>query len=678
MPNHPNFQKHAGLSLILALAIMLPFVASTSQALAIGDNPSLNASSNTLINLQNDINVHSSDPEFALMDNLFSEGFDSDNHQMVDQNRIEIFTTNIPQLDNRERTIIVYLPSDYETGESSYPVIYLQGAQDVFFQDFETNQVWIHNQPMLDFYTSGYEGEAILVGVDYNPYDKWDEYSPWVNDDMYRWMDPEEANRVEGGDGDAYLDFLINSLKPEIDSRYRSLQDRGHTYIGGYDMGGLISLYAVITRPDVYAKVMALSPAVWFAEDNGVWLSNNQLIDLISSSDLSDEVTFYIDVADEDRSTDLVVRPVIYDAQGKKISFPRAYLEGAYAVVSALVERGHSPNKINSEIAFQPEWSQETSTTSRSMEEKYYFPIFYKHTPSKFESFTRTMHLNRERKIWVYLPPNYNPDSDLRYQVIYVTSAQYMFGEQIGAYLEPKNDWKFDETLDRLYNETGIGTIAIGIEYDNNHPWDEYMPWENKNMYKWVKNADSVNGVGDLMLEFIVDKLKPEIDETYNTNPAAEYTAIAGGSRSGLFALYASLAKPEVFSGSMAMSPAVWMAEGGPRSAVGQPPYWFANNGLDKWLVNNQPPTNVKYFLHIGTNETSGMPGAPYPYAYLDASTKVGWKYVYENGADRIVSRLKAKVPNTNVKYHKTNEDHLPRVWGKYADDALIWFGFYD
>jgi S-formylglutathione hydrolase FrmB len=231
--------------------------------------------------------------------------------------------------------------------------------------------------------------------------------------------------------------------------------------------------------------------------------------------------------------------------------------------------------------------------------------------------------------------------------------------------------------LDRLYYETGIGTIVIGIEYDNNHPWDEYMPWDNLNMYKWVRNADVVYGVGDKFLEFIVDDLKPHIDETYHTKTDAAHTAIGGGSRSGLFSLYASLVAPDVFSKAMAMSPAVWMAEGGPRSAIGQPPYWFQNNGLGRWLDNHQPPTTVKYYIHIGTNETYGMPGAPYPEAYLNATTKVGWKYVYENGADRTVSKLLAKVPNSIVRYHKTNEDHMPSVWGKYVEDALIWFGFY-
>jgi len=177
-------------------------------------------------------------------------------------------------------------------------------------------QEWLINQPLLDFFSAGIEGESIVVGIPYDPIHKWDEFSPWVNNQMYRWMNPYDANRIEGGDGAAYLEFLLNTLKPNIDGRYRSLQDQENTFIGGYDMGGLISLYAGLTRPDVFSLVMIMSPAVWFAEDEDHWLSRNRLIDLINISGISKDVTFFINMAVEDRTTDLVVRPVIYDSQG--------------------------------------------------------------------------------------------------------------------------------------------------------------------------------------------------------------------------------------------------------------------------------------------------------------------------------------------------------------------------
>ena len=47
------------------------------------------------------------------------------------------------------------------------------------------------------------------------------------------------------GKGKIYMDWLVNTLKPQIDAKYRTLSDREHTIICGSSMGGLMSLYAV-------------------------------------------------------------------------------------------------------------------------------------------------------------------------------------------------------------------------------------------------------------------------------------------------------------------------------------------------------------------------------------------------------------------------------------------------
>lgn len=599
----------------------------------------------------------------------------------IDPSRIVTFSVVMPQLENREKKIIVYLPSDYETGESSYPVIYLHGAQDVFSQDLNINREWMLNQPLLDFYTSGVEGEAIIVGITSDPINKWDEYGPWVNTNMYLWMDPFDANRVEGGNGDAYLAFLIDTLKPDIDSRYRTIQGLENTAIGGYRMGGLISVYAGLTRPDVFSQVMALSPAVWFAENGGTWLSSNRLIELINTVDIPTDVSFNIDVFAADKLTDLVVRPVVYDTQGKKITFPQAYLEGTHALVAALVNRGVPIVNITSGTVDLDTWTLESieTTTDREGEYKYLFPIFFTPppppSPRRFESFNLTIPiLNRSRKIWVYLPPNYDIDTDKKYQVIYLFSAQNMFGSDIGSYVEPVNDWQFDETLDRLYSETGKGTIAVAIEYNKDYPWDEYTPWNNSNMDNWLPGYTIVYGQGDAMRNFIVGTLWPEINARYRTYGDAVHTAIGGGSRFSHLAIYVGYTKPLYFSKVMAMSPAVWLAEGGTYGLPLYEPAWYTTNQLDNWIKTHPIPTGVKYFYHVGTNEVAGHPGSPYPYVKVNNIVR-GWPYVYKNSADNIVAALRSRAIPVN--YHVTTEDHLPSVWAKYVDDALRWFGFY-
>ena len=65
------------------------------------------------------------------------------------------------------------------------------------------------------------------------------------------------------GEGDQYVDFLVQTLKPFIDKNYRTLSDKDHTYIAGSSMGGLISMYAVLKYPGVFGGVGVFSPAFW-------------------------------------------------------------------------------------------------------------------------------------------------------------------------------------------------------------------------------------------------------------------------------------------------------------------------------------------------------------------------------------------------------------------------------
>src|SRR4030095_9141773 len=79
-----------------------------------------------------------------------------------------------------------------------------------------------------------------------------DEYSPFRDD------------RVGGGHGDDYLSFLIDTLKPRIDAQFRTRRERVATGIMGSSMGGLISLYALLRRPDTVGFARGVRPSRWF------------------------------------------------------------------------------------------------------------------------------------------------------------------------------------------------------------------------------------------------------------------------------------------------------------------------------------------------------------------------------------------------------------------------------
>lgn len=245
--------------------------------------------------------------------------------------RVDTFAVAMPQLSGRERTVRVYLPPGYDGGTTRYPVIYLQDAQNLFtpgmFGDWRVDET-------IDRMTgSGETPGMIVVGVDNGPR-RWDEYGPWTNPRMMAWVDSTWSRRTEGGEGDAYLAFLVHTLKPQIDRRYRTIPDRAHTAVGGSSMGGLIALWAGLTHPEVFSKVMAMSPAVWFAEGGGAWMADNRLLGWMRAHPLPADVRFYLDVGTAERSR--AIDPDVVDASGTRLTYPRAYLEGTRAAAAAL------------------------------------------------------------------------------------------------------------------------------------------------------------------------------------------------------------------------------------------------------------------------------------------------------------------------------------------------------
>lgn len=58
---------------------------------------------------------------------------------------------------------------------------------------------------------------------------------------------------------DAYLKFIVDEVKPFIDSHYRTLPDQAHTFVMGSSMGGLISAYALSEYPHIFGGAGCIS-----------------------------------------------------------------------------------------------------------------------------------------------------------------------------------------------------------------------------------------------------------------------------------------------------------------------------------------------------------------------------------------------------------------------------------
>ena len=123
-----------------------------------------------------------------------------------------------PQLRNA-RDIQVYLPPSYKTSGRHYPVVYMHDGQNLFDPELSFAGEWGVDETMERLGPQGFE--SIVVAIPNMGGDRCHEYSPWVD------------ARAGGGKGDAYLDFIVETLKPKIDRRFRTRHEREHTGIVG-------------------------------------------------------------------------------------------------------------------------------------------------------------------------------------------------------------------------------------------------------------------------------------------------------------------------------------------------------------------------------------------------------------------------------------------------------------
>lgn len=153
----------------------------------------------------------------------------------------------IPQL-NTTRKVWALLPHDYDYSKESYPVMYLQDAQNLFNENSGYGNWQIDKKLAV---MSEYKvGKIIVIAVEHAEEDRLKEYNV--------------GKTILGkGQGKKYIKFLVETLKPYVDSNFRTKKEREFTGIGGSSMGGLISIFSGLRHPDIFGKLMIFSPSLW-------------------------------------------------------------------------------------------------------------------------------------------------------------------------------------------------------------------------------------------------------------------------------------------------------------------------------------------------------------------------------------------------------------------------------
>lgn len=161
----------------------------------------------------------------------------------------------IPQL-NKKRRIWIYLPKNYASSSKTFSVLYMHDGQNLFNQQTAGFDEWRVDET-LDSLQKLTGKECIVVGIDHGGDSRLSEYAPY---------DFEYNKTKIIAQGKLYVDFLAQTLKPFIDSKYRTKKSFENTFVAGSSMGGLISLYAVMQYPSIFGTAGIFSPSLFIAK----------------------------------------------------------------------------------------------------------------------------------------------------------------------------------------------------------------------------------------------------------------------------------------------------------------------------------------------------------------------------------------------------------------------------
>lgn len=176
---------------------------------------------------------------------------------------------DFPSLFVPPRNVDVWLPDGYP-GAGRYDVLYMHDGQMLFDAATTWNkQEWRVDEVAGDLIKAGRTRPFIVVGIWNAGRTRGAEYfprKPWeaLTDDERRTFTRRSIPPLEAWLGppirsDAYLRFLVEELKPEIDRRYATEPGRENTFVMGSSMGGLISMSALLEYPAVFGGAACLS-----------------------------------------------------------------------------------------------------------------------------------------------------------------------------------------------------------------------------------------------------------------------------------------------------------------------------------------------------------------------------------------------------------------------------------
>lgn len=464
-----------------------------------------------------------------------------------------------------ERALTVYLPPSYDHGEEAYPVAYVHDGGKLVMNCLNY---------LEHLYAASKLSGVILVGVE--SANRNDEYTPWPAEELIKtWPN-------FGGKGPAYVQELADVIKPYIDEKYRTLPEREYTAVIGGSFGGLISLFALYWRPEVFGNGGLISASFWY---EGV-------LAYVQEHPLPASVRVFMSIGKNEGIYKQNIQKNMVPYTMKAHQLLQAALPDGELLLAVDPEGTHDPLFMTKQFPKALSWLFERKgrkTQDADNEQGENSPHQIQGTVSFLRSSKRT---GRQYRISVAEPMAPPPEGG--YPVLYLLDANASFGT-------------FAEAV-RLQTRRPRGhepAIIVGIGYDSPDPMvtpDRFIDYtEPADPDKMPVRPDGSlwpeNGGAEDFLNFISEQLKPEIERMYSIHPKRQ--SLLGHSLGGFFALYAMMTRTELFQQYIAASPSVWWND---QALYGH---------LDRWLASRQagrePLQSVGCMICVGSEEKGGM-----------------------------------------------------------------------
>jgi len=232
----------------------------------------------------------------------------------------------------------------------------------------------------------------------------------------------------------------------------------------------------------------------------------------------------------------------------------------------------------------------------------------------------------QERLIRVYLPKNYYGERK-PYPVLYMHDGKNIFRDcdAVGG---------ISLNLVSYLKQNELDVIVVGIDQNSEERINEYCPWMNGEYSKKILNilgqSIQTGGKGREYVNFIVNELKPYIDQKYRT--IKDCTAMAGISLGGLITTYAACRYPDIFKHIIIFSSA----------------FYRNQEEMEKLIQQSDLSDIESFYMDCGTNEWKNQ--------------QVNEEYLTSNQS--IYNMIKKKITNATfeiIEGGEHNYDHFKR-----------------